>query len=108
MLSFIVLSRLAKLRALPFGDLLAFAPREPDATCDADRGGGTRDKTLASRSPTSLEETLRRRLGGSSRIESVQSALAVHDKVLQGKPAAKRVLYPTELDLRCLRRDPLS
>lgn len=90
-LSFTVLSRLPRLRALPVGDMLLFASREPDTAREADRGRGATDKILASRSPASLEETLKRRFVDSSRIEPAQRALAGHDKVLQGRPVAKRV-----------------
>lgn len=76
--SFTVLRRLTKLRALPMGEMLAFAAREQEGACDADRGCGLRESMLASRSPASLEETLKRRSLGPSRIEPVQPTLDVN------------------------------
>jgi hypothetical protein len=52
--------------------MLAFAAREPEGSCEFDLGRGPTEYTLASRSPPSLEETLKRRLPGSSRIEPAQ------------------------------------
>jgi hypothetical protein len=71
-LSFIVRRRLTKLRALPIGEMLAFATRELEGSCEVDLGRAPTEYTLASRSPPSLEETLKRRLLGSSRIEPAQ------------------------------------
>lgn len=103
MLSFIR-RRLTKLRALPIGEMLAFAAREPEGTWEAERRRGPREYMLESRSPASLEETLKRRFSGSSRIEPTQQTLVVRNIIaLHGKPCGKRVPYPTELDLRCLR-----
>jgi len=38
--------RLTKLRALPIGEMLAFATREPEGTWEADRMRGPREYTL--------------------------------------------------------------